>query len=241
MDWFRWHHGSVTDPKFQLVAKKAGASVAEVIAVWATLLEAASMAEHRGNPGEVDFESIDCALGLSDGKAEAIYSHMAIRGVVAEDGRITAWEKRQPKREREDDNSTERVKAFRERQRQETPGNATETTETPRGDKRREEEKKTSLSVKPDESLFDRFYAAYPRKVGKDAARKAFAKRNPDEELLSTMVSAIQRQGLAAKCARGESQYVPHPATWLNEARWQDEDASNDDPYGLKKAINYGR
>ncbi len=21
IDWFRWHHGSVTDPKFQLIAK----------------------------------------------------------------------------------------------------------------------------------------------------------------------------------------------------------------------------
>jgi hypothetical protein len=47
MDWFRWHHGSVNDPKFQLVAKRAGASVAEVVAVWACLLEAASSADER--------------------------------------------------------------------------------------------------------------------------------------------------------------------------------------------------
>ena len=51
MHWFRWHHGTVTDPKFGLIAKKAGASVAQVIAIWAYLLEAASAAEERGHPG----------------------------------------------------------------------------------------------------------------------------------------------------------------------------------------------
>lgn len=35
IDWFRWHHGSVTDPKFKLIAKKkAGARVGDVIAVF---------------------------------------------------------------------------------------------------------------------------------------------------------------------------------------------------------------
>lgn len=127
MDWFRWHHGSVTDPKFQLVARKTKSRVADVIAVWAFLLEAASQAEERGNPGQQDFEAIDCALGLDDGQAQAIHGAMVDRGVVVADGRIAAWEKRQPKREREDDKSTERVKAFREKKRQETASNASET------------------------------------------------------------------------------------------------------------------
>jgi hypothetical protein len=91
------------------------------------------------------------------------------------------------------------------------------------------------------DSLFDEFWSAYPRKVGKDAARKAFAKRKADASLLASMVSAIASQGLRARCERGEEQYVPHPSTWLNEGRWQDEGAAvNDDPYGLKKAVNYG-
>ena len=149
MDWFRWHHGSVTDPKFQLVARKAGCSVAEIIGVWATLLEAASMADTRGCHGALDFEALDCSLGLDEGKAEHIYTLMTARGLVdAETKSISSWVKRQPVREREDDKSTERVKAFREKKRQETPCNASETpcnaSETPcnaekRLDKSREE------------------------------------------------------------------------------------------------------
>jgi hypothetical protein len=59
--------------------------------------------------------------------------------------------------------------------------------------------------------------------VAKDAAAKAFAKRKPDKVLVDQMIAALKRQGLAERCQRGEGQYVPHPATWLNEGRWKDE------------------
>lgn len=150
MDWFRWHHGTVSDAKFQLVAKRSGASVGEVIAVWATLLEAASQAEVRGVFGNLDFEAIDCALGYEDGKAHRIYTEMESRNLVGE-GRLGAWDKRQPKRER-DDNSAERVKAHRasvsqskpsnDNQNHVTPCNANNNQETPRVEKSREEKNK---------------------------------------------------------------------------------------------------
>ncbi len=112
MDWFRWHHGSVTDPKFQLVAKKAGASTAEVLAVWACLLEEASQAENRGHPGDIDFEALDCLLGFEDGKALEIHKRMSERGLF-KDGAVAAWDRRQPKRE--DDTAADRKRRQRER------------------------------------------------------------------------------------------------------------------------------
>jgi hypothetical protein len=162
IDWFRWHHGTVTDQKFPLVARRAGASVAEVIAVWACLLERASMNEaERGWLGEsIDFEAMDCALGLDDGKAHAIFAALQQRSLVDEALHVSAWPVRQPKRERQDDNSTERSRAFRAKQRQATPetadatpSNATQRTETPRGEESREEKKeqdtRTSTTVAP--------------------------------------------------------------------------------------------
>lgn len=145
IDWFRWHHGSVNDPKFQLVAKKAGASVAEVIAVWACLLEAASQASERGQPGPVDFEAMDCALGLDDGKAKAIYDRMTERGLMGDDGAVTAWDKRQPKRE--DDTAAERKRRQRERDKQserDSPDASRDVTQGhDRGEESREEERDT--------------------------------------------------------------------------------------------------
>jgi hypothetical protein len=167
IDWFRWHHGTVTDQKFPLVAKRAGASVAEVIAVWACLLESASMnAMERGClDGAPDFESMDCALGLSEGRAQAVFQAMQSRDLLDEHLQVTAWPKRQPKREREDDSSTARVQAFRERQRQETPRNATERAETPRGEESREEEiprEPTALVASADAERAARGYTVPP-------------------------------------------------------------------------------
>lgn len=70
---------------------------------------------------------------------------------------------------------------------------------------------------------FDEFWAAYPRKVGKDAAAKAFAKRRVGVGLLAQMLAAISTQKTGEQWRRDGGQFIPHPATWLNEGRWQDE------------------
>lgn len=167
IDWFRWHHGSVADQKFILIAKKSGASVAEVIAVWACLLEAASASEERGNPGVPDFEAMDCALGMNDGKAQSIYTAMMDRGVIDEECRIASWDKRQPKRERDESGaSTERSRLHRQRQKEDcnatqrhaTPEADTQRQETPRGEERREEE----ISLPPTE-VGERLALAVPQ------------------------------------------------------------------------------
>jgi hypothetical protein len=82
---------------------------------------------------------MECALGLADGLAGQVYTAMVERDLIdGESGAISSWEKRQPKRERED-NSAERVKALRERKRHVTPSNASDSQETPRGEEIREE------------------------------------------------------------------------------------------------------
>jgi hypothetical protein len=43
------------------------------------------------------------------------------------------------------------------------------------------------------QNRFERFYAAYPRKKSRKAAEKAFAKLNPDEQLLADILSGIER------------------------------------------------
>lgn len=71
--------------------------------------------------------------------------------------------------------------------------------------------------------LFERFYAAYPRKVGRPGAQKAFAKCEPTPELVDQMLVAITAQAKALNWSKERLQYVPHPATWLNNERWLDE------------------
>ena len=67
---------------------------------------------------------------------------------------------------------------------------------------------------------FDRFWQAYPRKVGKQAARKAFERVVvPVERLLS----ALEAQRGDPQWQRENGRYIPHPVTWLNQGRWEDE------------------
>lgn len=71
--------------------------------------------------------------------------------------------------------------------------------------------------------FFDEFWKAYPKKVGKDAAIKAFGKRKPSRELVEQMLFAIAEQSKTDKWQKDKGQFIPHPATWLNEGRWKDE------------------
>lgn len=73
------------------------------------------------------------------------------------------------------------------------------------------------------ESLFDRFWLAYPKKKAKDDALKAWQKRRPDEALLSVMLRALERQQQSPDWQKDGGRYVPYPATWLNAGRWTDE------------------
>lgn len=69
-------------------------------------------------------------------------------------------------------------------------------------------------------SAFDVFWQAYPRKTGKAAARKAFDKAKPP---LDVVLKAIEAQKHSAQWQRDNGQYIPYPATWLNQGRWEDE------------------
>lgn len=65
------------------------------------------------------------------------------------------------------------------------------------------------------------WYKLYPRKVAKPKAAKAFAsaKKKYGVDVLMAGLERWNRQSLFS----AETNFIPHPATWLNQARWQDE------------------
>ena len=67
---------------------------------------------------------------------------------------------------------------------------------------------------------FDQFWTSYPKKVGKEAAKKAFDRVNVPVE---TLLAAIERQKCSDQWSRDKGRYIPNPATWLNQGRWEDE------------------
>ena len=69
-------------------------------------------------------------------------------------------------------------------------------------------------------SAFDTFWAAYPRKVGKGDARKAFGKVKVPVEML---IAAVEKQKQSNDWLKDGGRYIPNPSTWLNQGRWEDD------------------
>jgi hypothetical protein len=66
---------------------------------------------------------------------------------------------------------------------------------------------------------FDDFWTAYPRKVGKIDAEKAYTKALTRSTVANILQAA---QKFAANCCGKDTQFIPHPATWLNRGSWDD-------------------
>lgn len=81
----------------------------------------------------------------------------------------------------------------------------------------------TKKTKKPTVTGFETFWSAYPRKVAKPNALKAFEKIQPDESLLNKMLKAIESAKTSHQWTKDGGQFIPHPATWLNAQRWADE------------------
>ena len=102
---------------------------------------------------------------------------------------------------------------------EETENNQTEPEESEipkKEEKRKKKEDRRDI-------YFDRFWESYPRKEAKQTAKKAFEKLNPDEALLQTMLEAIERSKGTAQWKEENGRFIPHPATWINQRRWEDE------------------
>lgn len=87
---------------------------------------------------------------------------------------------------------------------------------------------------------FESFWKAYPRKVAKADAAKVWKKLKPDEALITTIMESLGKYCLSHEWVKDGGQFVPHPATWLNGRRWEDEvrPASNAQPIQPSRFVN---
>ena len=82
----------------------------------------------------------------------------------------------------------------------------------------------------PVTDMFEEFWKAYPKKVGKGYAFDCFKKIRVSRSLLDTMLEAIAKQKKSNMWKRDKGQYIPNPSTWLNQKRWEDDlDGEADD------------
>ena len=69
---------------------------------------------------------------------------------------------------------------------------------------------------------FEIFWKSCPRRIGKGEARKAFIRARKSVEF-HVLLSGIETYSEHCRKEVKESRYICHPATWLNQERWEDE------------------
>lgn len=70
---------------------------------------------------------------------------------------------------------------------------------------------------------FDQFWKAYPRKVKRGAAQKAWSTHRPP---IREVLTALIWQRRQTDWTKDRGQFIPYPASYLNAAQWLDEPPS---------------
>jgi hypothetical protein len=83
-------------------------------------------------------------------------------------------------------------------------------------EKRREETEKSALA-------FDEFWQAYPRKVAKPDALKAWKSLSLQNGSFEKLMAGLEVAKASEQWAAERGRFIPHPATWLRKRRWEDE------------------
>jgi len=77
---------------------------------------------------------------------------------------------------------------------------------------------------------FDRFWSAYPRKVGKKDAVKVWNQIKPDKALTDLIVQGVERWKRSEQWTKDEGRFIPYPATFLRGERWNEYDRAEVTP-----------
>jgi len=110
MNWYKAFHGLPYDPQLAVVAKRAGISRAEVLALMIALMDHASQNNPRGSLERLDTEKLALALDLDVSQIETSLQALRDKGMVGADNTLSDWAGRQS-------TSTDRVRAYRARHR----------------------------------------------------------------------------------------------------------------------------
>lgn len=72
---------------------------------------------------------------------------------------------------------------------------------------------------------FDVFWKSYPRKTAKEEARKAYAAlmKKKDAPTIDRLVESVEAHKRSDDWKKDNGQYIPHPATYLRQGRYDDE------------------
>lgn len=102
----------------------------------------------------------------------------------------------------------------------------THAERTPNADKSRLKKDKKEKNGKNKElfkKTFDLFWQNYPRRQSRKKAFEAWLKLHDPETVIEKLKTVLPEQKASDQWTRDNGKYIPLPATYINQARWEDE------------------
>lgn len=226
--WFKVYNEIIYDPKINRLTPSQRW-------FWITLLSLASSSEESGVIGinsslPYEIEELSQLSGCTVTEVrDALEKMHTLQMIEYQDGLILIinFEKRQEKNLTQ----AERARNYRKRLKnnklesyvtsvtgKSDVRNQNVTIDKNRIDKKRKEYTHTC------EIEFEKFWKAYPKRKSRGRAEKAWNKISPDEQLQSKILASIERAKTSENWVKESGRFIPHPATWLNDRGWEDEE-----------------
>ncbi len=245
-------------PRHPKLRKLANALGLDRRAALSLLIEFWGWASEFAPDGDLSrFDDDDISAGVNwENDASIFVESLLLCGFIDDKRAIHDWDQYGGKLHNEREKNKAKIKEWREKQKAkderetdtepDSNGHVTVTEPLPnriRGEERRGEEKRGEIMIPPivppsgDDAPvyppeFSLFWEAYPKKVGKGDAFKAWKKLRPSKELQAKILAAVGKQKRSEQWTKEGGQYIPNASTWINQGRWDDE---------LKEAKGNGR
>lgn len=225
--WFKFYGGEyLSDPKMLALS-------ACERSCWLTLLCYASMEDFDGVVRYLSEQQLMAQAGVDFNEDEwnrtkGVLDHLQELGMLRQsNGEITLtnWKKRQETFL----TNAERQARFRDKHKDNAGITPARYESNARLDKTRLDKTREYTLAS-----FEKFWASYPRKENKKKATQAWEKIAPDEKLVSRIMVGLEAHKSGEQWTRDGGKFVPHPTTWLNGERWEDEVKG-----GKKKSTKY--
>lgn len=85
---------------------------------------------------------------------------------------------------------------------------------------------------------FDTFWQAWPKKVARSAAMRAWKKLRPSHELQATILADVAERADSEDWTKEARRYMPHASSYLAGHRWEDERPTGRHHFADKVAAN---
>ena len=213
MKWFRFWTDTLDDVKILQLSDYE-------YRIWTYLLAIASEVNSMSGECHVNVKSMSLRCRTQVNHFLRALETFQRVGLITIDGDgfpfITNWKKRQFK----SDDVTARVRKYREvTTKRNVSCNVSETDQITDTD--------TDTPIVPKGTAYSvdflSFWKTYPNRKGKDAAWRSWRKCSGHRPSISQLIEIIEAQKKSEQWKKDNGQFIPHPATWLNQGRWADE------------------